>query len=207
LKPNLIVLLSLLLTGCGTVAPIPEDVFLRLQLTTAPVLAETPWGAEEVRVTPLVASGVHKERALVYTSDHGSSLHQANHLLWIDHPEHMLQHEIARYLRAAKIAPQVLTEHSTHTRLVVSGRLLRFEQVTQDGLPSMSVEIELMVRDAPRDRRLFEKAYAVTETQDERTATAAALAMSRAVATLCAAFVADVSAARIDRQLGEELAP
>lgn len=182
-----------LLTACGSVAPTPEEVFLRLEMPAPNPTGAKRWTEGNLRVAPMLASGLHKERALAYTRDHGSSLQQSRYQLWVDSPEHMLQYEIAAYLRGAQVAPQIMTEHSSKAQLVVMGRITRFELLARSDASSMLAGIELTVRDASRDQSLFVKDYLANEPMDGATPTAVAQAMSRAVATICAEFVADAS--------------
>lgn len=188
-------ILGVFLAGCGAVQPVPPDVFLRLEVAgpTAPV--RQPWRTGTIRVAPLSASGLHKERALAYTRDNGSSLQQAHHQLWIDSPERLVQYEIARYLRRAGVAAEVSTELTANTALVISGRVLRFEQDQRADSTVMRASLELAARDPARDQWHFVKEYAALEPLPEPTATAAAQAMSRALGAICAAFVDDVDTA------------
>jgi len=190
--------LVLLLCGCGTVTPLPQDVFLRLDVTAPTKTVAKPWTTGALRVAPLVASGLHKERQLAYTRDQGNSLQQSHHQLWVDSPEKLLQYEVARYLRQARVATEVGTDYAARAALVVSGRVLRFEQVIDRAASGMSATVELALRHGKADEWVLAKEYAAFEPLAESTPTAAAQAMSRALATICAAFVADVDAALSD---------
>jgi ABC-type uncharacterized transport system auxiliary subunit len=192
------------LTACGSVAPLPEDVFLRLAVAV-PSPVGAPWTAGDIRIAPPVASGLYKERALAYTRDGGSSLQQSRYQLWIDSPEHMLQQELAAYLRGAQPGVQVVTESAAKSRLVVAGRITHFEQLARSDSLSMMAGLELTVRDLQREQTLLVKAYVATEPMEDATPTAVAQAMSRAVATICAAFVVDISS--IKPLLARESAP
>ena len=194
MKRRALLLAGLLVTGCGTVAPVPPDVFIRLDVLPPTNPSSRPWTRGVLRVAPIVASGLHKERALAITRDAGQSLAQAHHQLWIDGPERMLQYELARYLRAAAVAKSVGTEPAPAATLVVSGRIIRFEQEIEDTSAVMRVHLELSARELGNDRSLTRE-YAAGERLDDATPGAAARAMNRAVGEVFAAFVRDAGTA------------
>ncbi|MGE3389513.1 MAG: ABC-type transport auxiliary lipoprotein family protein [Gammaproteobacteria bacterium] len=189
-----LLLAGVLAAGCGSVAPVPPDVFIRLDVPPPAAPVRSPWTGGVIRVAPLVASGLHKERALAITRDAGQSLAQAHHQLWIDPPERMLQHELARYLRAAAVASSIGTGPAVDTALAVSGRILRFEQEIEPGAMKMRVHLELSAS-ARGKRGILTREYAASAPLDDATAGAAARAMNRAVGDVFAAFVRDAGSA------------
>ncbi len=181
--------LTVALAACGAVAPLPEEVFLRLAVPAPASAGDGTVG--ELRVAPIIANGLHKERALAYTRDDGHSLQLSHHELWIESPEQLLQQELATYLRGALGGLQVVTETSAHAARVVTGRITRFEQQLQKDGKSMVAGLELAVRDPRQGNTLFVKSYSATEPLHEATPSAIAQAMSRAVAAIFAAFIVD----------------
>jgi len=182
------VAIAFVLAACGSVAPTPQDVFMRLQLGKPKV--SDAWSDSAVRVLPLSAASLYNERALVYTRDLGYSLKQSPNLLWIDNPRRMLQHAIADYLREAGIAPTVAT-HEHGGELLVIGHIAHFERSADAGSAVMRAAIGFVIRRVDGDRALFAKEYAHTVSIGDATPTAQAQAMSEAVAHICAEFVAD----------------
>lgn len=178
-----------LLAGCGAPAPVPDDVFLRL--SAPPVIPSTgrTWPADEVRVAPIAASGLHRERALVVTEDAGSTLTQSRYRLWIDSPERMLQAYFAACLRDAGVAPRVVDEPGARTGFAVVGRLLRFEQEIGPGTSRVIASIEFAVRDVRREESVFTRDFSAEEVLTDASPTAVAQGMSRATARICADFV------------------
>lgn len=177
------------LAGCGAVAPVPQDVFLRLSPPASIPSAGQAWPGEEVRVAPIAASGLHRERPLVVTEDAGSTLMQSRYRLWIDSPERLLQSYFTACLREAGIAPRVVAEAGARTGFAVSGRLLRFEQEVQPGAARVVAGVEFVVRDVRRDDAVFARTFSAEEALADTTPTAIAQGMSRATARICADFV------------------
>lgn len=184
-----------ILAGCGAVAPVPQDVFLRLSPPASIPSAGQPWPGEEVRVAPIAASGLHRERPLVVTEDAGSTLTQSRYRLWIDSPERLLQSYFTACLREAGIAPRVVAEAGTRTGFAVTGRLIRFEEDVQPGAARVVAGVEFAVRDIRRDDTVFARAFSAEEVLADTTPTAIAQGMSRAAARICADFVASAGAA------------
>ncbi len=182
--------LALVLAACGSVAPLPEEVFLRLTVLMPASPASGHASPGELRVAPLVASGLHKERALAYTRDGGQSLQLSHDEFWIDSPEQLLQQALAACLRGA-LHERVVTEASPQVKRFVTGRITRFEQQFAADGTSMVAGLELTVREVRHEHTLFSKTYVETEALEEATPTAVARAMSRAVGTICATFVGD----------------
>jgi ABC-type uncharacterized transport system auxiliary subunit len=173
------------LAGCATVAPVPQDVFLRLSLPQTIPTSGQPWPGEEIRVAPIAASGLHRERPLVLTEDAGSTLTQSRHRLWIDSPERLLQSFFMDCLRDANVAPRIVAEPGAQTGLVVSGRLLRFEQEVRPGATQVVAGVEFVVRDVRRNDTLLAREFSAEETLADASPTAIAQGMSRAAARIC----------------------
>lgn len=195
MKPAFIFVLIATLAGCGSVKPLPQDTYLRV---TLPALAsEAPaqvWTTGELHVAA-VANGLFHERAVVYSKDNGKSLFRHRYLFWISAPELMVERTLVDYLQASKVAAQVVGESSVRSTLEVAASITRFEQLISDEGVAMQAEIAFRVRAEPDGRSLFYHTYGAREPVTDATATAAATAMSRAIANVYLQFAADASAA------------
>lgn len=182
------------LVGCGGIPPLPQEIFIRLTPTASPSnVVRFPAGVAW-RVAPFHGSGIHKERALAYTRDHGNSLQQQSRIFWLDSPERLLQATLAAYLRAGADA-SVTTERSSGAGLEVFGVIQRFEQDLSEDQVALDAGLVIELRRQPSGHLLFTKEYRVRQPTSDATALHAATAMSEAVAQIYAQFAADAAAA------------
>jgi ABC-type uncharacterized transport system auxiliary subunit len=182
-------------TGCGTVAPVPDDVFLRLSLpVVAPEVSTAGWTKGEVWVAPVKASGLYHERAVAYSTDQGSSLRQHRYLFWLDSPGELIQATLRDFLRANRVAPQVVEKSSPVVTLEVETTLDKFEQHIAPSENVMQVQLSFAIRDHLTARSLFSRTYTAAETSTD-SPTEIAAAMGRGTAHVYALFVRDASAA------------
>lgn len=190
----LIAVAALALGACGTMKPLPSDKFYRLNVP--PAAAAQAWSGAPVRVAKFVASGVHRERPIAYAGADGVVVGQHRYDLWIDSPERMLQNELVRYLRDARVAPVVTGSSLAGKAIEVRGRIDRMDNLVESGDPGVIVELhlELVVR-GRRDEVVFARAYSETRTPAGSSIAAVAGAMSEAVGAIFARFTADAGGA------------
>ena len=196
-----IVLLGVALSGCGTVAPIPEDVFLRLDVP-APSVVAAPWTPDSLRVALLTAAGVHNERAVMVTRD-GVTLRRHPYFFWTADPPHLVQQTLQSYLAAAQVAKQVVTERGTGEGLVVDGALERFEYDLTAPPGALVLKMVLRLVDAKRGRVVLEREFSAEQRVSDSTAAALAHGLQAAVARVYADFVTE-AANTLKSQVAEE---
>lgn len=186
--------LALAASGCGTVEPIPEDVYVRL-----PFVAGTPASPAltdgKIRVGPFRASGIHKERAVAYTRDDGISLQQHPYYFWLDSPEHMLQEALVDFLRSAGAAPSVLMYRDQSADLEIRGRIKWFERAFADRGVSARLAVELVLRRRADGRTLLRQEYAESRPAADSSIQQSAVAMGAALQDIYRRFLADAAKA------------
>lgn len=185
----------LVLGACGAMKPLPSDTFYRLNVPPATSAAQA-WSGAPVRVAKFAASGVHRERPIVHTSADSVVVGQHRYDLWIDSPERMLQNELVRYLRDARVAPVVTGSSVAGKAIEVRGRIDRMDNLIESGEPGVVVELhlELVVR-GQREAVIFARAYRELRTPAGSTMAAVAGAMSEAIGAIFARFTADAGGA------------
>ncbi len=183
------------LTACGSMKPLPSDTFYRLNVPPAQP-AEQAWPTVPVRVAKFAASGVHRERPIAYAGADSVVVGQHRYDLWIDSPERMLQNELVRYLRDARVASVVTGSSVSGAAIEVRGRIDRMDNIVAPGEPGVVVELHLeLVLRGQRDAVVFARAYRESRTPVDSTMTAVASAMSGAVGAIFARFTADAGGA------------
>lgn len=184
-----------LLAACGTMKPLPGDSFYRLNIPLASPVAQA-WSTTPLRVAKFAASGVHRERPIAFSAADNVVVGQHRYDLWIDSPERMLQNELVRYLRDARVAPVVTGSSLSGTAIEVRGRIDRLDNIVESGAPAVIVELhlEVVVR-GQRDAVIFARAYRESRTPAGTGMAAVASAMSEAVGAIFAQFTADAGGA------------
>ncbi len=187
-------MLALCLGGCGSVEPLPQDVFLRLPaMPAAAAPAAQALTSGTLRVAPLKANGLFKERALVRTDEAGVVLEQHRYRHWQDNPEVLLQLALADYLRAASAADIVTVDPDRVAALEIAGRIEAFELVEAAGGDRMRIALVLTLRRRADREPLLERRYEDYQRVADSTSSAAAAAMGSAARAAFGRFLADVA--------------
>ncbi len=195
MKKGVISVLALaLLAACGSAAPVPEDQFYRLSvvMTAAPQSKTLFPGTLEI--DRFVADGLTAGRPIVY-SEAGKpfQVKEFHYHFWTQPPTVMLRDELVSYLRRAKVADTVVTpEMRVSPDYILTGKIRRLEKVV--GTPPKAVlEIELGLRKASGGKLIFLDTYRVEITSDGSGVDAAVTSLNKALSTIYADFVADLS--------------
>ncbi len=153
MKPLLIsLLLSLLLTACGSAPPAPEDRYYRL----ADLTDVKPGGAQlfagTLAIGTIESAGVYAERAIVYSeASEPNKLQHYHYHFWADTPASLIRDHLAHYLRNSQVAPIVVVDKGeAEWKYLLVGRMRRFERV-QLGIGSkvvVEIEFRLLQRGA-----------------------------------------------------------
>lgn len=127
-------IMCLLLGGCAGGSRIPEDSFYRLEQTAPAEALATPVLDGILMVQGGAAAPIYRDRALLYSeSGEPARLQRYHYQSWIDSPPRLLQRSLADYLRAAGVAPAVVTpEDAVDARYRLRVDIDRFEQVRGD---------------------------------------------------------------------------
>ncbi len=180
------------LVALGCVAPpAPRDHFYRLQISPPASPRAAPVFPGTLEVDLFQADALAGERPLVYRDGEDSpELLRHSYHRWVEPPTRMAQLELARYLRAAGAAPQVVTpEMRIDADYLLGGRILRLERILGENPPRVRVELELVVVRMPqRDLAVLETFYEEERASDE-SVEASVRAMNRALTRIYAAFL------------------
>lgn len=143
--PLALVLLGL--CACGGPSSFPENAYYRLSAPAAASALPASWVEGVLRVEPLSAEGVLRERAIAYqpVGDPGT-LRQYHYHYWNQTPPRLLQSQLVRFLRARGAATLVTLDTQDEADLIVGGRILDWERVLGPDDIGVRLELELWVR-------------------------------------------------------------
>jgi ABC-type uncharacterized transport system auxiliary subunit len=130
--------------GCGTTPPVPADSFYRLAAPNVHSASALTEGL--LLVESFEASGLHNERAILFSEDSEVLLRQHHYHYWMDAPPRLLQHQLIAYLREAGAAPKVVADARTNAALIISGRIVRMERSVRAGATTARVALEMQLR-------------------------------------------------------------
>lgn len=190
----LLLTLVLSLSACfGSAPPVPKEQYFRLIADTGPKAATKPIDGV-IEVPPLQAEGIMGERPLLFTKDNGLKLEQRNYAYWTDPPPAMLRDQLIAYLRATKLAKDVVpSELRVLTQYRVEGRIKRLEQLV-GGKNSAVMALELALIDKTTDSIVSSGSYEVTKQADGKNIDDAVHALNAALNEILAKFVTDLAA-------------
>lgn len=184
--------LGLALTGCfGAAPPVPKEQYFRLIAGTDPAPVGRPLSGI-VEVPPFQAEGVMGERPLLFTNDGGIKLEQRNYAYWTDPPPAMLRDQLVAFLRAAKLADQVVPSELRVAALYrVEGRIKRLEQTT-NGKNGGAIALELALIDKATDGIIASGTYEVVKDASGENIDDAVHALNAGLNEIFANFITDL---------------
>lgn len=179
--------------ACGRPAPVPQDHFYRLELDQPRPIAGGSMLDGSLQVERFAAAGLLKDRAIMH-SNGSAEVHAYHYHAWTEVPSTMLQMQMVRYLRAARLSPVVVTpDKRLEPDYILRGHILRLEQRTASP-PAGIVELELSL-ERQRDQRLvWLHSYRQEIPAADASVPAGVAAMSQAVEKVYALFLEDVTA-------------
>ncbi len=191
----IMVLLPLLLAGCLSAPPAPEDRFYRLQ-PVPPVQA-----VKQSRLTgglvidDVSADPLHSGRAILYCEqDRPLQLRRYHYEFWLDQPPRLVQRTLTTWLRASGIADQLLDPQSREAAWRLRARVLKFEEVrAADRRAQVDVALRVSLFSADAKRTVWTRDYGRQEPVEGTTMYAVAQAMQAALAALYAQVQADLA--------------
>lgn len=137
----------ILLAGCSSAPPIPANSFYRLDIAAPEIRLEKPVLNGILSVQVGAAMPVYRDRALLH-SEAGAetSLQRYHYHYWIDTPPHLLQIELADYLRDAGVsAVVVMPEDSVNEVYRLRLDIDRFEQLRGPNGGAVSVGLRVLL--------------------------------------------------------------
>lgn len=184
--------LTLALTGCfGSAPPVPKEQYFRLIASSDPAPIGHPLTGI-VEVPPFQAEGVMGERPLLFTHDGGIKLEQRNYAYWTDPPPAMLRDQLVAFLRAAKMADEVVrSELRIAAQYRVEGRIKRLEQ-TAGSANGGVIALELALIDKATDGIVASGTYEVAKDAGGENIDDAVHALNAGLNEIFARFVADL---------------
>jgi ABC-type uncharacterized transport system auxiliary subunit len=136
--------LLLVLAGCGTSQPVPEDRFYQLELDLASVNPAAAVIHGGLKVERVESDPLRNGRAVLYR-DAGKplELQRYHYEYWVDKPPRMIRQALVQYLRHSGVADSVYDgKQPGAAEYRLQTRLLQFEQVLDAGRPQVVVELE-----------------------------------------------------------------
>jgi ABC-type uncharacterized transport system auxiliary subunit len=181
------------LAACQSLPPAPTDRFYRLADAT-PTVAAQQWTDGSIAIQEMRADGPYLDRAIVFThQQRAAQVESYRYAFWIYAPPRLIQQHMIRFLRANRLAPTIIDEDSgDEAAFVISGRILRFEQMLSSDTAHADVELELQVASAGRRQPLLRKTYRAAEPAADQSVDAFVQSMGRAMDRICAAFAKDL---------------
>jgi uncharacterized lipoprotein YmbA len=196
--------LALALGACAA-PPVPEDRWYRLDLGMQPAAARGPALPGMLAVALPVADGIHRERAIVYSTEPGGRvLEQYHYHHWVAPPPDLVQAALVTWLRGAGVAPEVMGGIAPPPDAwVLSTRLERFERlVGEDGAVEVAVALGAFLRapQAGHPRHLAD--YQVRRRAAGPSMVATVRAFEDALQAVAARLAADLAAVAARRAEG-----
>jgi ABC-type uncharacterized transport system auxiliary subunit len=186
---------AIALSACQGVPSAPEHKYYRL--LSAPVGAHTLRLSGEVAVRPLRADGLYGERSIVYSDDQQRQLQQYHYHHWLYAPGQLVQEHLAEVLRGAGTGALIrLQEYGGGENYAVSGRVVRFEKISDAGQAKASAVLELRLE--KKGQVLLERNYAASENVAGTTMSGFTAAMEVALNRIYGEFLGDLARIKLD---------
>lgn len=195
LKLSIILAAGLFVAGCASQPPVPSDKYYRLQAVFAGSALSSPKFSGTFEVERFTADGLTAGRPIVYVeAGDPNQLQEYHYHFWTQAPTVMLRDELVTYLRAAKIANNVVTpEMRLEPDYVMTGRIRKLEQVIGSG-NATRLEVELSVRRPSDGKLLFLKSYAHETKQSSQGVASAVDAFNQSINIIFSDLFQDLKA-------------
>lgn len=184
--------LLLALAACAQ-PPLPQDHFYRLDAPQPKAAAAQPRLKGVIEIPRFTADGLVAGRPLVYAeTGKEHELLDYHYHFWVEPPGVMAQDRLIHFLRAAKLADNVVApEMRLEPDYVINGRIRRLERVIGSRTPKAVLEMEIGLRGAKTNRILWLETYKVDSDCAEDSVTAAVQAFNQALGTVYQRFLDD----------------
>jgi len=191
-----IILLFIILTGCGSAPPVPTDHFYRFKTPTQNDIGKQRLTDQVIYINSFLAEGLYNERALLYTNDNLSQeLQQYHYHFWITSPPDLLRDYLVSFLRAADTSPVIITGAGITDGLQITGRVTEFEKLDSGDQSSVNVALELRLDKQGNELPLLLKEYRANEQVQGKSLTDVITSFNTAVLRIYSDFVSDMETA------------
>jgi len=189
--------LLLVLVGCTSIGPVPEDRFYRLDAVHPDHRLADPVLHGGLNVVYVRADPLRGGRAVLYSdSTQPLQLRRYHYEFWVDQPPRMLRRVLTSYLREAGIADSVVAgEGTADSAYSLQLSLLRFEQVLGGQKADVEVAVEATLSSGSGDSILWTRVYERRRASHSRQMHDTATAMQAALADVFADLRADLVSA------------
>jgi ABC-type uncharacterized transport system auxiliary subunit len=164
-----------LLVACATTAPVPDDHYYRLLASWKPLPGDSSPITATLKVDPIKAYGIYRERALLYTLEsHPEQLRQHRYHYWIDTPSQLIRDHLIEFLRSHRVAERVIGSQLAVTAdLRLKLTLKQFERIVTPGAADrVRVALDAVIIDSDG------KPVKIVSYQREKTAAGASISAS-----------------------------
>jgi ABC-type uncharacterized transport system auxiliary subunit len=191
---GLFMLSGVLLAGCASQAPLPEESYYRLQWPQ--IAPGTP--AVDGRLLLVMrprTDGLYAERALLYSEDPAHRVLQRYHYhLWLDTPPSLVQDYLIAALRAQRLTGMVADyDPGLDGDFLLASKLQRFEQLVGSDGAEVVVSLELKLERADHGRPLLLREYTETVRAASSAPNDAVAAFEQALQAIVERFVGDAA--------------
>jgi ABC-type uncharacterized transport system auxiliary subunit len=196
MRLTILILLTLLLAGCGSSGPAREDIYYRLDLS-APAAKSMRQYPGTVLVTKLEGRGFSGDRAIIFRDqEKPDQVQRYTYHLWAEAPPLAIQDLLAGYLREARVAEYVVTPaQRVQADLIISGTLFRMEHLPFEKPPRVDVDMELAVVRSDRREPLLLERYQATVQAPGQQIPLAVPAFEQAIGQIFQQFLGDLEQA------------
>lgn len=191
----LVSLLLLVVAGCSSTAPLPEDRFFRLERVQPTEMLPRPLLTGGLVVDDVRADPLRSGRAILY-GDHDLplQLQRYHYEFWVDQPPRMLQDVLVSWLRSTGVADTVAGGDDPAAAWRLSAQLLKFEEVRDaNGVAHVEVAMQFSLSSTASKRPLWTRDYTEQRAVRGVQMHATAQAMQGALAGLLADLQADLA--------------
>lgn len=186
--------MAFVITGCSlTAPPVPEENFYRLQAEFAQEPLSQVLLEGVLEVEPIAGEGLLRNRAIIYSlSESPNQLRTYHYNLWSETPSVMLSSELISFLRAAKVATQIVTPNMrVRSDYVLSGNIKRLERIV--GKPNRSlIRVEFSIRSASRGKLLFLREYKLENSVNGEDLASTVNSLSTSLSVIASDFLEDL---------------
>ncbi len=191
-----LLLLFLLVGGCVSTEPVPEDRFYRLERIRPVQTLVKPALHGGLAVDYVQADPLRSGRAVLYSDrDHPLQLQRYHYEFWVDQPPRLLHQALLSYLRDSGVADRVVdTAVTTAAAYRLQLRLLKFEQVLNGQSADVEVAMQATLSSGAADTVLWTRTYEHRQAGSSRQMHATAGTMQQALGELFATLQADLAA-------------
>jgi len=180
-----------LLAACSSAPPIPTNSFYRLDITDPETRLDNPLLKGVLSVQVGAAIPLYRDRALLHSEPGNESTLQRYHYhYWVDTPPHLLQIELADYLRTAGVAEVVvMPEDSVDERYRLRLDIDRFEHQRGTGGGKVRVGVRLLLTERVSGKLLLQQQLQADAIVQGNEYSKLAVGYQQAVAELCGQVV------------------